>query len=185
MRGDLRIVLPSSILVLALTAACAPTTSEAPAPPQPTAAPATPPPAPPMQPAPAPPPAPPTPRPMQMGAHTVQLMSVNESGVTGTATIRGAGMSNSEVRVELTGAPGAGTHQGHIHSGTCESIGAPVFPLEPVIADSSGAGMSTTQVGAQPMTLMDGRHLIAFHAADGEPGEPVVCGEIPMMEMRH
>lgn len=177
MSSDLRPFAPFAGLFVVLIAGCAQQYEPPPPPPAPApaAAPAAPPPAP------MPAPAPAHPMPMQMGGHTVELMPLNDSGVHGTAMIRGTGAGQTEVTVNLRTA-GSGTHEGHIHSGTCSDIGAPVHPLEPVTTDASGAGMSATELATQPMTLMDGNHLVAFHEAGGHPGAPVVCGQIPAMQ---
>jgi hypothetical protein len=109
---------------------------------------------------------------------TVQMSPVGTSGVSGQAVLTDMN-GQTQVVVTLTGA--TGTHQGHIHQGTCDAPGSVVAPLEPVTA---GANASSTSTVAVPIaTVMNGQHIIAYHEAGGEPGAPIVCGAIPQHSM--
>jgi hypothetical protein len=108
---------------------------------------------------------------------TTALMPLEGSGVIGTVEIDGTG-AQPVVTVTLTGAT-EGTLQGHIHGGTCADRTGAIMPLEPVEADASGSGQSTTTVDIPLATLMDGRHIVVYHEAGGSPGASVACAEIP------
>jgi hypothetical protein len=106
---------------------------------------------------------------------TAQLQSLQDSGVTGEATITGRG-NQTEVMVRLMGAPPGGSHPGHIHSGTCQAIGGVVQALQPVAVDSAGTGTMTTTVDVPANTAMNGQHIVVYHGAGGTP---VTCAAIP------
>ncbi len=108
----------------------------------------------------------------------VQLTALNNSGVTGQAQIMEHGAAETMVTVTLQG-QGSGTHPGHIHSGTCDKLGGVVAPLESV-AMAGGTGTSTSTVKVSMGTVMNGQHVVNFHAGSGEnPMAPVACGAIP------
>ncbi|HEX8832204.1 MAG TPA: hypothetical protein VF705_13605 [Longimicrobium sp.] len=111
-------------------------------------------------------------------APPVQMMALNNSGVSGQAQVMPHGEGETMVTVTLQG-PGSGTHPGHIHSGTCDSLGPVVAPLENVTM-ANGTGTSTSTVKVPQATVMNGQHVVNFHAGAGEnPMAPVVCGPIP------
>lgn len=112
-------------------------------------------------------------------ASTVNMQAMNNSGVTGQATVTPAN-GQTQVMVQLNAAAGGSTHPGHIHQGTCDSPGSVVEPLQPITLDNAGAGNMTTTVGVDPMTVMNGQHIIQYH---GEGGTPVACGSIPQHTM--
>jgi len=108
----------------------------------------------------------------------VQLTALNNSGVTGQAQIMEHGAAETMVTVTLQG-QGSATHPGHIHSGTCDQLGPVVAPLESV-AMAGGTGTSTSTVKVSMGTVMNGQHVVNFHAGAGEnPMPPVACGAIP------
>ncbi|HYW13561.1 MAG TPA: hypothetical protein VE871_16490, partial [Longimicrobium sp.] len=110
----------------------------------------------------------------------VTMNAVGTSGVTGQTQIMDQGGTATMVMVTLT-AQGNSTHSGHIHTGTCDAPGDVVVPLQDVtLANGTGNSSSTIQV---PMaTVMNGQHIVAYHASSGDnPGAPVVCGTIPAM----
>ena len=109
---------------------------------------------------------------------TIQLASVGSSGVSGTAQLMDHGANQTMVTVTLNGA-GSGTHPGHIHAGTCDNLGAVVVPLQSV-ERANGAGTSTSTVEVPIATVMNGQHVVNFHAGAGDnPMAPVACGAIP------
>ena len=108
------------------------------------------------------------------GMRTIAFTSVGSPEHRGEVMLHPMG-GQTEITVRLSG-PQSGTHQGHIHSGTCDNLGPPVQPLEPVEVPQSGQGTSTTTVNIPPATVMNGEHLVAYHDAGGAP---VVCAEIP------
>lgn len=118
---------------------------------------------------------------MMAGANRVSMAPVNNSGVTGTATFTPMG-NQTQVMVQLMSAP-EGSHEGHIHQGSCANLGQVVEPLETINVDASMMGTSTSTVAMADSAVMDGQHVVAFHKAGGDPGQPVVCGDIPMHRM--
>ena len=108
----------------------------------------------------------------------VQMTALNNSGVNGQTQVMAHGDGETMVTVTLQG-QGSGTHPGHIHSGTCDSLGPVVAPLESVTL-ANGTGTSTSTVKVPLATVMNGQHVVNFHAGSGEnPMAPVVCGAIP------
>lgn len=111
-------------------------------------------------------------------AVTAEFAPIDDSGVEGTAHIEPDGQ---QVRITVTlRTAGAGTHRGHVHSGTCASRGRSVFELEPIVTDASGTGEALSTVDLPASALMDGQHIIVYHAAGGSPGPSVVCADIPV-----
>jgi hypothetical protein len=110
----------------------------------------------------------------------VTMNAVGTSGVTGQAQIMDHGNGSTMVTVNLM-AQGNSTHSGHIHTGTCDAPGDVVVPLQDVtLANGTGSSSSTLQVPLA--TVMNGQHIVAYHASSGDnPGAPVVCGTIPAM----
>ena len=111
---------------------------------------------------------------------TAMFQALGDSGVSGEATITDRGQQ-TEIMVRLTGGSGAGEHPGHIHSGTCDNVGGVVQPLDAITTDATGTGTMTTTVDLAPMTVMDGQHVIVYHAAGGGP--PITCAQVPAHAM--
>lgn len=109
--------------------------------------------------------------------YMAQFNALNESGTTGQIEVRAAG-TGTELRVMLTGAT-EGVHQGHIHTGTCDAPGDVVTPLEPITVDAAGSGEATATVDIPVMTVANGSHIVLYHEAGGEPGQPIACAQIP------
>jgi hypothetical protein len=109
---------------------------------------------------------------------TVQLAQLGSSGITGTAQLMEHGAGQTMVTVTLSG-PGSGAHPGHIHSGTCENLGAVVAPLQ-AVERANGNGTSTSTVEVPLATVMNGQHVVNYHAGTGaNPMAPVACAQIP------
>jgi hypothetical protein len=110
--------------------------------------------------------------------NAVTMNAVGGSGVTGQATFMEQGAGQTMVMVNLT-AQGNTTHSGHIHTGTCDAPGAVVVPLQDVTL-ANGTGSSSSTIEVPLATVMNGQHIVAYHAGAGESaGAPVVCGQIP------
>ena len=108
----------------------------------------------------------------------VTMNAVGNSGVTGQAQFMEHGQGQTMVTVNLT-AQGNSTHSGHIHTGTCDAPGAVVVPLQDVTL-ASGTGSSNSTISVPLATVMNGQHIVAYHAGSGDSaGAPVVCGQIP------
>lgn len=112
----------------------------------------------------------------------VELGELNNSGVTGEATIT---PQNGNTRVVLTirGARPNATVQAHIHRGSCDAQGPVAAPLEAVNTDATGMGTSTSTVNVPGMTVMNGQHYVQAHTAGADPGPPTACADIPEHRM--
>lgn len=111
----------------------------------------------------------------------VTLNAVGTSGVTGQAQIMDHGNGQTMVTVNLM-AQGNSTHSGHIHTGTCEALGDVVVPLQEVTL-ANGAGSSSSTLSVPLATVMNGQHVVSYHASSGaNPGASVVCGAIPAQQ---
>ncbi len=104
---------------------------------------------------------------------TVQLMTQNNSGVMGTATLTDIGGGRTRVEVRVT--PGGNPNQpAHIHEGTCATLNpAPKIPLNNVMN-----GTSTTEVNATIPTIMSMQHAINLHKSPQEASIYTACGNI-------
>ena len=111
-----------------------------------------------------------------------ELQALNNSGVSGsvglTPDANGTVVVLS-VQPSDSMATGGRRHMAHIHSGSCDNIGAVVAPLDSVATDAPGGATSTTRVNLDVATIADGNHIVVVHAAGGEPGRPVACAPIP------
>lgn len=117
--------------------------------------------------------------PPEVVSYAVPMQPLGGSGISGEATLE-RDAAGTQVRVQLSGTPGGTSHPGHIHEGaSCESPGSVVTPLTPIPTNEQGTGEMITTVELEPRQIMDGNHLIVYHEAEGDPGQPVVCGEIP------
>lgn len=113
----------------------------------------------------------------------VAMNPVGSSGVSGTAEVMAHGEGQTMVMVTLNGPAGAsGTHAGHVHTGTCDSPGGVVAPLENVEM-TNGTGTASSTVDVPMSTVMNGQHIVVYHEAGGSPGTPVVCGALPAQQM--
>lgn len=110
---------------------------------------------------------------------TLTMKAVSGSKVTGTAIVTQAG-NGITVSVKLSGFDPNTSHDGHIHTGTCEQQGGVVFPLTTIKADAQGAGSAdTTVANASFATVSDGKHYVQYHTASNPPGQQVSCANIP------
>lgn len=102
----------------------------------------------------------------------LEFTELNDSGVTGTATLFDAGdRTIVELNLEDTGE----NHPAHIHPGTCDELNPePAFPLENVRAD----GRSRTVVDSSLQALIDGEFAIDLHLSPNELGTLLVCADI-------
>jgi len=119
-----------------------------------------------------PPPAQPT---MGVAEATVTLEPVDDSGVSGQATVMHT-EDELVVVLELEGLPEAGEFAAHIHAGSCAEGGPVAVPLNDVIADEEGFGTSTTALDADAIDH-DGEYFFQVHSADGPP---IACGDLEM-----
>jgi hypothetical protein len=111
---------------------------------------------------------------------TTRLVPLAGSRVAGEVIVSDRDEFTTDVIVRLTGTPGNTVHQGHLHAGTCESIGPVVQALEPVTTDGTGAGSTSFVLERAPMTLLDGLHVVVYHMPDGAPAACGMIGEHTM-----
>lgn len=103
---------------------------------------------------------------------TIEFTELNDSGVTGTATLFASG---DETIVELDLEGTGEDHPAHIHEGTCDDIEPePEYNLENVGEE----GASTSLVDAPLDELIDGDYVIDLHLAANQLGTLIVCAEI-------
>jgi len=102
---------------------------------------------------------------------SVTFSELNDSGVSGIATLYGDGdQTIVSIRVDDAGP----NHPAHIHAGDCSKLDPyPAFPLENVIN-----GRSTSIVDASLDELLAGEYSIDLHMSVNELGTLVVCAPI-------
>lgn len=107
----------------------------------------------------------------------LELRPLNESGISGEVNLTPT-ENQTTVIVTLEGTEAQARHMAHVHTGTCENIGSPVAPLEPIGGAAAQGPTSTTLIDMDAATLTDGNHVVVAHEAGGSPGRPVVCAPI-------
>lgn len=100
------------------------------------------------------------------------LSEQGDSGQSGTATLTADGDS-TRIVVELSEPPGP-PQPSHVHSGTCDDIGAVVQPLESV---DDGRAESVVRMGLDE--LRRGGLIVHAHKSEAESKVSVACAEIP------
>jgi hypothetical protein len=112
----------------------------------------------------------------------ITLDAMDDSGVTGTATVTQIGTDGTEVIVTIDGGLEPGSHQNHFHHGTCEAQGDVHVTLGELVAADDGSAETTTSFDPatnpddQPFSHWLAReHYIAAHAIDGTV---VTCGNV-------
>lgn len=121
------------------------------------------------------------PRPDTTRMYMVRLDGLRRPDLIGSAGFVPAG-DQTLVIAGVRGADAGGTLQGHLHRGeTCDAPGEAAIPLEDISVGADGLGRSTTTVPASIGTVFDGDHLLVYHQGDGEPGQAVICGDIPVL----
>lgn len=106
-------------------------------------------------------------------ALTLTLAEQAGSGQSGTATLTADGDERTRVVVELSNPPGP-AQPSHVHSGTCEDIGAVVAPLESV-----EGGSAESVVSMSLKELRRGELIVHAHKSEAESKISVACAEIP------
>lgn len=105
-------------------------------------------------------------------ATSIALETLNESGITGTATATHEGAS-VVIDVQVEGATADGTLPAHIHEGDCATGGGVLVPLNSVeVTDGTGSSSTTLEAAQVPA---DQAAYVQVHAADGQP---VACGNL-------
>ena len=107
------------------------------------------------------------------GTISIDLGELNDSGVSGTATLTDNGDGTTTVDIEVDGA--SGDHPAHIHEGTCDDLDPnPLYPLANIDAD----GISSTEVDASLEDLLDSPYAINIHLSADNIATYVACGNI-------
>ena len=108
---------------------------------------------------------------------TINLDSLNNSGVSGTAVLTDLGAGQTQVVVTVTGEAASASEPDHIHTGQCgATLGGVKFPLKNV-----EGGTSTTVVGSSLADLQTGGFAINLHESAANIKNYVACGNIPAM----
>ena len=111
---------------------------------------------------------------------TITLNEVEESGVSGSATLTAKG-DEVVVSSQIEGEMVKGEHPTHIHAGTCDDFDPdPTFPLNTVVLDPvDNEGVSETTVDAVSLDeLIRGDWVILVHKSAEELSTYLVCGEV-------
>ncbi len=111
------------------------------------------------------------------GSLSLTLNPWMSSGESGTAVFVPISSTVTQVQATLTGTPGP--HQGFLHVGSCRNMGAIVARLGALNVMANRTGSLTENVNVPLSVLRDGDHFIAFHQANGTPGNAVACTDIP------
>ena len=109
----------------------------------------------------------------QAESRTLELTTLNDSGVTGSAVLTdlGDGTTRVEVDVDPAGHPDM---PAHIHPGTCaDLVPQPLYPLENVID-----GQSETVVEASLDELFTGDLALNLHISSQDFGTYTACAEL-------
>lgn len=105
--------------------------------------------------------------------YTLQLQTLNDSGVTGTATLTDLGDGTTRVVVDVDPA-GHLAMPAHIHPGTCqELVPQPLYPLEVV-----ESGHSETVVPASLQELLAGDQALNLHASADDMRTYTACVDL-------
>ncbi len=105
---------------------------------------------------------------------TVNMLALNSSGQSGTATIARASGGNLTVTIALTGEPAGVSEPTHIHAGACANVNpVPKVVLSPVVD-----GKSVTTIPA-PTSTPGARSIIVHKGSGADAKIYVACGDIP------
>jgi hypothetical protein len=109
----------------------------------------------------------------QMRMLSLEVVSLNDSGIAGTATLRERDSSRLEVALQVNGG-GEDPLPSHIHEGACADLNPePKIPLADV-----RNGASTTELAASLEQLTSTPHVIFAHKSPEELPVFVSCADI-------
>jgi hypothetical protein len=109
----------------------------------------------------------------QMPSKTIELKTLNASGVSGQAVLTdlGNGRTRVDVHVDAAGHPDMPSH---IHPGTCTNlVPQPRYPLESV-----KDGSATTEIPVGLSELLQQQAVVMTHKSNDEMAVYTSCGEI-------
>jgi len=101
-----------------------------------------------------------------------KLNALGGSGQHGTVTLIAGPSDTTEVAIKLTGEPAGAVEPAHIHTGTCRTPGAVMYPLIDVVS-----GKSVTMVSAPIRTFKAGAS-VNVHQSAAKRNIYVSCGNI-------
>lgn len=101
------------------------------------------------------------------------LISINQSGVRGSATLD-IDDSSAVVEVAVTGLEPGTAYPAHVHEGDCVAGGPIRLPLGRLTADEEGAGSVRMRVGHGRLPA-DAPLFVQVHDPDGRP---VACANV-------
>lgn len=112
-----------------------------------------------------------------------RLSPVNNSGVTGSATLRAVG-EQTEILLNVTGiTQGNQQLQGSIVRGTCEQPGAVVAPLDPIAVGAGNIATLTDTIPLPPTVVLNGGHALIIKGDNAGPATPpLACSTLPRWE---
>lgn len=109
----------------------------------------------------------------QMPSKTIELKTLNASGVSGQAVLTdlGNGRTRVDVHVDAAGHPDMPSH---IHPGTCANlVPQPRYPLQSV-----KQGSATTEIPVALADLLQQQAVVMTHKSNDEMAVYTSCGEI-------
>lgn len=102
------------------------------------------------------------------------LDQVDDSGISGDASLTDNGDGTTTVDILVDGATGG--HPAMIHSGSCATPGAVVYPLTDV--DASGESLTVVDATLESLVAA-GPYAIIVHLSADQADAVVACGDIP------
>lgn len=112
-----------------------------------------------------------------------RLSPVNNSGVTGSVTVRGIG-EQTEFLLNVTAiSEGNQQLQGAVVLGTCERPGSEVARLGPIPVGAGNIATLTDTLPLPPGTVLNGQHAIIIKGQNAGPATPpLACSPLPRWE---
>lgn len=127
---------------------------------------------------------------MSTGTATVQLASLNNSMISGTAMIEHSADS-LHVTLQLTGLEAGQSYPAHVHRGSCQEQGPVAAPLGSIRAAEGGSGSVRVALDMGQFRDQHAGHEMQEGGATGyyvqvhsPDGAPAACGDV-MVEMSH
>ncbi|MBW3573005.1 MAG: hypothetical protein KY467_18065 [Gemmatimonadetes bacterium] len=124
----------------------------------------------------------PVPRPEQVVV-AGRLSPVNNSGVTGSATLHALG-EQTEILLNVTGiSEGNRLLHGSIVQGTCERPGTVVAPVGPIPVGAGNIATLTDTIPLPALTVLNGAHALQVKGDNAGPATPpLACSPLPRWE---
>lgn len=104
---------------------------------------------------------------------TVEVLTQNRSGQSGTATFEDVNGTQTRVTLTLTGGAFTEAQPAHIHTGTCAKPGDVTYPLTDVVD-----GSSVTTIDAPMSSLWAGDQIVNVHKSAAQSTVYTACGEL-------